>query len=88
MRSTPQERDIATSRCRWRSCRCGLRLLRVEVNGQPGAKLLDREERIVGVLSLDVAEGTVHCVRSVVNPEKLKHLGPVSDYLAWPGSGG
>jgi hypothetical protein len=36
------------------------------------------------VLSIDVLEnGTVQAVRSVVNPEKLEHLGPLSD-LARP----
>jgi RNA polymerase sigma-70 factor (ECF subfamily) len=30
------------------------------------------------VLSLDIADGTVHVVRSIVNPEKLRHLGSLS----------
>jgi RNA polymerase sigma-70 factor (ECF subfamily) len=54
------------------------------INGQPGAKLVDANDRVVGVWSLDTAEGRVQCVRSVVNPEKLRHLGPVSDLLALP----
>jgi len=58
--------------------------VRVEVNGQPGAKLVDANDRVVGVWSLDTAEGRVQCVRSVVNPEKLRHLGPVSDLLTLP----
>ena len=41
-------------------------------------------DRVVGVWSLDTAEGRVQCVRSVVNPEKLRHLGPVSDLLTLP----
>jgi RNA polymerase sigma-70 factor (ECF subfamily) len=28
---------------------------------------------------LDVAEGQVQAVRSIVNPDKLRHLGPVGD---------
>jgi len=62
----------------------GIRMVRVEVNGQPGAKFVDRDDRVVGVCSLDTAEGKVQCVRSVVNPEKLRHLGPVSDLLRLP----
>lgn len=49
------------------------------VNGQPGAVILDRERRIVYVLVLDVVDGTIQTVRSVINPDKLRHLGPVSD---------
>ena len=69
----------------------GIRLERALVNGQPGAKLLDRRGRTVSVIALDTADGRVQCVRSVVNPEKLWHLGPVSD-LVWlplrkPGDG-
>jgi RNA polymerase sigma-70 factor (ECF subfamily) len=62
----------------------GIRVVRVEVNGQPGAKLVDRDDRVVSVWSLDAAEGRVQCVRSVVNPDKLRHLGPVSDLLTSP----
>jgi RNA polymerase sigma-70 factor, ECF subfamily len=62
----------------------GIRMVRVEVNGRPGAKFVDGGDRVVGVWSLDSAEGRVECVRSVVNPEKLGHLGPVSDLLTEP----
>ncbi len=62
----------------------GIDMVRVQVNGQPGAKFVDGEGRVVGVWSLDTAEGRVQCVRSVVNPEKLGHLGPVSDLLTLP----
>jgi hypothetical protein len=49
------------------------------VNGQPGAVLYDAEGRVVSVLELDVADGVVQTIRAVVNPDKLGHLGPVSD---------
>jgi RNA polymerase sigma-70 factor (TIGR02957 family) len=55
---------------------------REEVNGQPGALFLDREGRLVGVMILDVAEGQVQGVNSVVNPDKLRHLGPLADLNA------
>ena len=57
----------------------GIRLRRLKVNGQPGAALLDPDGRTVGVLSVDIVEGKVQTLRSVVNPEKIDHLGPVGD---------
>jgi len=57
-----------------------LRVRPVDVNGQPGAIVTDPEDRVVGVLSLDIADGLVQTVRSVVNPDKLRHLGPVTDW--------
>ena len=52
---------------------------REEVNGQPGALFFDREGGLIGVMILDVAEGQVQGVSSIVNPDKLQHLGPVAD---------
>jgi RNA polymerase sigma-70 factor (TIGR02957 family) len=60
----------------------GLKMRRVEVNGQPGALVLDGEQRVISVMALDIAEGRVQAVRGVVNPEKLGHLGPVADVVA------
>ena len=51
----------------------------VWVNGQPGAVTFDAEDRVVNVFALDIADGLVQTVRSIVNPDKLHHLGPVSD---------
>jgi len=50
------------------------------VNGQPCGCLLDAEGRVFGVMALDVADGRVQAIRSVVNPDKLAHLGPLTDY--------
>jgi RNA polymerase sigma-70 factor (ECF subfamily) len=52
-----------------------------EVNGQPGAILRDRDGNVGGTLTLDVLGGRIQTIRSVVNPDKLGHLGPVAD--AW-----
>jgi RNA polymerase sigma-70 factor (ECF subfamily) len=52
-----------------------------EVNGQPGAILRDRDGNVVATLTLDVLGGRIQMIRSVVNPDKLGHLGPVAD--AW-----
>jgi RNA polymerase sigma-70 factor (ECF subfamily) len=60
----------------------GVSMRRAEVNRQPGAVIVDAEDRLIGVMSLDIAGGRVQGVRSVVNPEKLQHLGPVGDVRA------
>jgi RNA polymerase sigma-70 factor (ECF subfamily) len=61
----------------------GMTIRRVEVNGQPGAMVLDPEDRLISVLAFDIAEDRIQGVRSVVNPEKLGHLGqPLSDVRA------
>jgi RNA polymerase sigma-70 factor (TIGR02957 family) len=57
----------------------GATMRRVEVNGQPGAMLLDPEDRLIAVISLDIADGRVQGVRSIINPDKLRHIAPVAD---------
>ncbi|MFJ9458496.1 RNA polymerase sigma factor SigJ [Kitasatospora sp. NPDC101447] len=49
------------------------------VNGRPGAVLLDARGRVAGVIALDIADGAVRAFHSVSNPDKLAHLGEVSD---------
>ena len=48
----------------------------MEVNGQPGA-VRDPDGRLLGVWAIGIADGRVQSIRSVVNPDKLAHLGPV-----------
>ena len=55
-----------------------------EVNGQPGAVTYDAAGKVVNVFALDIADGLVIAIRSVVNPDKLRHLGPVSDVALRP----
>jgi RNA polymerase sigma-70 factor (ECF subfamily) len=52
-----------------------------EVNGQPGAIFRDRDGKVLYTLTLDVLDGQIQTIRSVSNPDKLRHLGPVAD--AW-----
>ncbi|MEU6229263.1 RNA polymerase sigma-70 factor [Streptomyces sp. NPDC047042] len=52
-----------------------------EINSQPGAIFRDRDGRVLHILALDVLDGRIQTIRSVINPEKLGHLGPVAD--AW-----
>jgi RNA polymerase sigma-70 factor (ECF subfamily) len=59
--------------------RYGLRLDPAVVNGGPGARVVDQEDRLLNVFGLDVRDGQVVAVRSVINPDKLRHLGPLVD---------
>jgi len=54
------------------------------VNGQPGAVFYDAEGLVISVVELDVADGLIQAIRAVVNPDKLGHLGPVSDVALRP----
>ncbi len=40
---------------------------------------LDPDERLIGVVALDIAGGQVRGINSIVNPDKLTHLGPLGD---------
>ena len=51
-----------------------------QVNGGAGAVIRDAEGRVIGVWMLEIADGQITGIRSVVNPEKLSHLGPVADF--------
>ncbi len=57
----------------------GVSMRLAEVNGGAGALFLDAERRLIGVMALDVADGQITAVNSVVNPDKLSHLGPVAN---------
>jgi RNA polymerase sigma-70 factor (ECF subfamily) len=52
-----------------------------QVNGQPGAIFRDRDGKVLNTLALDILDGQIQTIRSVSNPDKLGHLGPVAD--AW-----
>jgi RNA polymerase sigma-70 factor (TIGR02957 family) len=60
----------------------GASLQPAEVNASPGALLLDGEGRLVAVWTLELADDQVRAINSVVNPDKLAHLGPVADVSA------
>ena len=51
----------------------------VSVNGQPGAVFFDQNDRLINVIALDIVDGVVQTVRSIINPEKLGHLGELAD---------
>jgi RNA polymerase sigma-70 factor (TIGR02957 family) len=59
--------------------RFGVTWRREEVNGQPGALFFDREGGLIGVTTLDIAGRHIQGVSSIVNPDKLRHLGPLAN---------
>ena len=58
----------------------------IEVNGGPGALYLDGQHRLLGVIALDIAGGQIQSISSIVNPDKLEHLGPVANHNTLPRS--
>jgi RNA polymerase sigma-70 factor (ECF subfamily) len=43
---------------------------------------LDSDGRLIHVMTVDVTDGVVQTVRSIINREKLRHLGPLADLKA------
>ena len=43
---------------------------------------VDRDGGLVSVMALDIADGQIQCVSSIVNPDKLGHLGRIGEM--WP----
>jgi RNA polymerase sigma-70 factor (TIGR02957 family) len=60
----------------------GVAMRQAEVNGRPGIVVEDGKGRVVSVMSLEIADGQVTAVSSIVNPDKLAHLGEVADVRA------
>ena len=59
----------------------GVSLRRVAVNGQPGGIYLAGSD-VVNVIALDIVGEEVQAVRSILNPDKLGHVGPTADVRA------
>jgi RNA polymerase sigma-70 factor (ECF subfamily) len=64
-----------------RTVQLGASLGAAWVNGQPGVLVRDADGSLIAVIVLDVLDGQVLAIRTVANPEKLRHLGPIS--RAW-----
>jgi RNA polymerase sigma-70 factor (ECF subfamily) len=62
----------------------GVTLEPVFVNGQPGFSSRDAQGRLVNVVGVDVEGGAVRRIHSLLNPDKLGHLGPLSDVALRP----
>ena len=55
---------------------------RHELNGQPGAIFRDRDGKVVNTWTIEFLDGQVQAIRTVLNPDKLRHVGPVADAFA------
>ncbi|HEV7162225.1 MAG TPA: RNA polymerase sigma factor SigJ [Solirubrobacteraceae bacterium] len=53
-----------------------------EVNGGAGVLFRDAQQRLISVIALDIAAGKIISISSIVNPDKLQHLGPVGDFTS------
>jgi RNA polymerase sigma factor (sigma-70 family) len=55
------------------------------VNGQPGVLAYDADGGLIAVIALDVLDGQIQAIRAVANPDKLRHIGPISRtwHLRW-----
>jgi hypothetical protein len=59
-----------------------LTLRPTEVNGGPGVMTLDGQQRLISVWSLEIAGGEIRSIGSIVNPDKLAHLGVLGDFAS------
>jgi len=57
----------------------GVTLHPAVVNGQPGFRTLAPDGKLVNVVAVEIEGGVVRRIYSMLNPDKLGHLGPVSD---------
>jgi RNA polymerase sigma-70 factor (ECF subfamily) len=62
----------------------GVTLHAAVVNGQPGFRSLAPDGRLVNVVQVDIVDGRIQRVHSMLNPDKLAHLGLVSDLALRP----
>jgi RNA polymerase sigma-70 factor (ECF subfamily) len=68
-----------------RTLQLGASLRPAWVNGQPGVLACDADGSLIAVIAFDVLDGQVQAIRTVANPEKLRHIGPISRtwHLRW-----
>ena len=50
-----------------------------EVNGRPGAILRGPDGNVFAVMALEIDDGRIEEIDSIVNPDKLRHVGPLAD---------
>lgn len=68
-----------------RTLELGASLTPAWVNGQPGVLARDTDGGLIAVIVFDALDGQVQAIRAVANPDKLRHIGPVSRtwHLRW-----
>jgi RNA polymerase sigma-70 factor (ECF subfamily) len=68
--------------------RLGVLLDLVRANGQPALRARDAEGALLGVMTIDVDADRIVGLHNVLNPDKLRHLGPVGDLNTLLGQAG
>ena len=68
-----------------RTLQAGAVLTPAWVNGQPGLLARDADGGLIVVIALDVLDRQIQAIRVIANPDKLRHVGPVSRtwHLRW-----
>ena len=68
-----------------RTLELGAELSPAWVNGQPGLLARDTDGGLSAVIAFDVLDGQIQAIRTIANPEKLRHIGPISRtwHLRW-----
>jgi RNA polymerase sigma-70 factor (TIGR02957 family) len=68
-----------------RTAKLGAEVRGAWVNGQSGLVASDADGGLIAVIGFDVLDGQVQAIRAVANPDKLRHIGPVSQtwHLRW-----
>lgn len=59
-----------------------MRVEMVQANGQPAIQAHSADGDLLGVMTLDIVDGRVARIHNLINPDKLRHLGPVGDLYA------
>ena len=68
-----------------RTLELGASLTQAWVNGQPGVLARDTDGGLIAVIAFEVLDGQIQAIRAVANPDKLRHIGPISRtwHLRW-----
>jgi RNA polymerase sigma-70 factor (ECF subfamily) len=61
-----------------RTLQLGAELTSAWVNGQPGLLARDPDGGLIAVVAFEMLDGQIQAIRAVANPEKLRHIGPIS----------
>jgi len=61
-----------------RAIEVGAALRPATINGQPGFLAYDADGGLIVAMTFDILDGQVQVIRIVANPDKLRHIGPIS----------
>ncbi|QMW68209.1 RNA polymerase sigma-70 factor [Mumia sp. ZJ1417] len=67
--------------------RFGVLIDQVVANGEPALRARAADGALLSLMTIDVVDGQIARLHNVLNPEKLRHLGPVGDLYGLMGGG-